>query len=214
MLARITRPDSTMAAAVSSQEVSMPRIRVGVSRLDFVSMFVHQSNYRDHQIIRVICQDFYLTIRADPKGVLDSHSEPTLRIIKTWFNRHDDPGRKHVQAGGVESKPGQFVHMQTNAVSQSMDISLQGCRIAPDCRVTSRFEEFTGFLLVLAARSIDFEFADNLPVHRKNILVNGLDFIRGVAQTPCAGKIVEISTTCLARKYVEDDGFTKLEHRV
>src|SRR4030065_372008 len=89
-LERIRRPSSTTAAAVSSQEVSIPRIRTGgLSNwasllLEVFGIFCFLCNsvsrrrsgnfYWQDQIHGVICQQFHCAIRACPKTVFKANS--------------------------------------------------------------------------------------------------------------------------------------------
>src|SRR4030042_5239917 len=96
-LERIRRPSSTTAAAVSSQEVSIPRIRMGgLSTWEFLvvevlgilcflrAKFLFSTTsicfYRQYQIHGEFCQHFHLAIRAYPKAVFKPDAYAFLRI--------------------------------------------------------------------------------------------------------------------------------------
>jgi hypothetical protein len=103
------------------------------------------------------------------------------------------------------------MNVKPQAMPQRMHVTLFGLGIAQHGWVSHGFEHLAGAGLEVRERDAGFQFGVNLVEHGTHVLIQVEDFIRGIAQAPGAGEIIEVSAARFTGEDVEHDGLPQAQ---
>src|SRR5574341_731087 len=214
-------PSATTAAAVSSQEVSIPRMRgmldVGGQRSEVggqmapptSDLLPPTSDFFDlqHKILVIMRQRLELQrLRVEPDGVFDADAEALLGIIQAWFDGDDDARLEAVGVAFEVGQLGKLMDAQPDPVAEAVDVALGRLRVGLQGGMVPRFEIVAGHFLVDAAQLARFQRFDDGFERAEHVIVSLLDFGRSVAHAPRAREVVEVAAAGFLRKDVVHNG--------
>src|SRR3990170_2124554 len=204
MLERMKRPFSTTEAAVSSQEVSMPRMRV--SSLKLRSGSASRSRHLEHEIGGEGCQHFETAVRAGPDRVLHPGAQLALGIVQSRLEGEHHVRQQPILVDLQVGEVGGLVDLQPQPVAEAVDVAGLGLQVFHHGGMSARLEPFAGHDLIVAAGRVGLQLGEDGLVSFEHILVQRLQFLAGVAQRPRPGEVVEVAAAGLAGEQIKDDG--------
>ena len=92
-------------------------------------------------------------------------------------------------------KPGTFVHVKPQTMTQAVYIAILGTRVALDSGMTFRLKQITGPTLELRTVQASFQFVHNLEINRGHVIIDSQNLVRGVTEAPGAGEVVMLTAT-------------------
>ena len=100
--------------------------------------------------------------------------------------------------------------VQAQPVPEAVDVTFFDSLVLTYSLVTHRLEQLTGSVLVFGRVSSQFQFRAHLVVNLLDLIVSFLYFIRSIAKTPGASKVIEKAATSLTGKDIEYDALSQL----